>query len=196
MQDVQLLKHRIFGIELEDIIYNKPDKFTLEEILETLVKENDNSSVIIPLEEQIQSEIKKPEEQILILEEPEKIKPKFVFYEVLNNLYYVYFRSITYDDKLKDLLLKLPKREKSEYGLFLPSGVTVSRVPQSVLGNGVLGRAFIYSNHIEILESLMGHEYFEVLTHEVLHILHPEKKEPEIRQITRNYLGSHNTVYH
>ena len=188
--NVQLLKHRIFGLELEDIVYNKSDKFTLEEILETLTRDNDNPTVIIPLEEQVKSEIR-PEEQIFIIEEQD-IKPKFVFYEVLENLYYVYFRSEVYDQKVREL----PVKEKSEYGLFLPSGVTISRVSQNTLGNGVLGRAFIYSNHIEILESLMGHEYFEVLTHEVLHIMHPEKKELEIRQMTRNYLGSNNTVYH
>ena len=191
MENVQLLKHRIFGIELDNIIYNEPDKFTLEEILETLARESENKDAFIfPLEEQVKPVIK-PEEQILIIEEQEK-KPKFVFYEVLENLYYVYFRSEEYDIKVRDI----PKQEKAEYGLFLPSGVTVNRVSQSILGNGVLGRAFIYSNHIEILDSLMGHEYFEVLTHEVLHILHPEKKEPEIRQMTRNYLGANNTVYH
>jgi hypothetical protein len=29
-----------------------------------------------------------------------------------------------------------------------------------------------------------------------LHILHPEKKEMDIRQMTRNYLGVQNTTYH
>lgn len=193
-KNVLLLKQRIFGIELEELLYNQPDKFSLEEILETLARESeDKNAFVFPLEQQIKSERIKPEEQILIIEEPGEIKPKFVFYEVLENLYYVYFRSEVHENKLKEFV---PKEDKSEYGLFLPSGVTVRRVPQNILGTGVLGRAFIYHNQIEILDSLMGHEYFEVLTHEVLHILHPEKKEPEIRQITRNYLGSHNTVYH
>lgn len=193
-KNVLLLKQRIFGIELEELLYNQPDKFTLEEILETLARKNEEKTAFVfPLEQQIESEKIEPDEQFLLIEEPNEIKPQFVFYEVLENLYYVYFRSEVYENKLKEFV---PKEEKSEYGLFLPSGVTVRRVPQNILGTGVLGRAFIYHNQIEILDSLMGHEYFEVLTHEVLHILHPEKKEPEIRQITRNYLGSHNTVYH
>jgi hypothetical protein len=100
------------------------------------------------------------------------------------------------DEKAPKYIQDHVSEGKSEYGLFVPSGVTVSRVPTSVLGTGVLGRAFIYQNHIEILDSLFGNEYIEVLTHEVLHILHPEKKEMDIRQMTRNYLGVQNTTYH
>ena len=82
------------------------------------------------------------------------------------------------------------------FGLFVPSGVIIRRVSQNILGTGVLGRAFLGMNYIEILDSLFGNAYQEVLTHEVMHIMYPQKKEMEIRHITRNYVGPKNTIYH
>ncbi|MEM3374124.1 MAG: hypothetical protein QXE31_02790 [Candidatus Woesearchaeota archaeon] len=181
------------------------DNSLLEEILEELVKEKtivfkNNNFLEENLEEKtLQEKISKLNNTVFIIEE-EKLDDKRIFlYEFFPNTYYVYLkRKITEDDK-KEQNKNNKKLNEDIYGsfgyfsLFVPTGVIVNRVPQSVLGNGVLGRAFIYSNYIEILDSLVGNEYIEVLTHEVLHILYPEKKEMEIRMITRNYLG--NTVY-
>jgi hypothetical protein len=130
--------------------------------------------------------------------QPEANLEKRIFLEeILNSV-------VEQDDKTYQMYVPKDSEESEKkyiqqtisYGLFALSGVTVRRVPQHILGNGVLGRAFIHSNYIEILDSLIGNEYNEVLTHEVLHILHPEKKEMDIRQMTRNYLGANNIAYH
>ena len=159
-------------LSLKERIFETPE-FCLEEILESLERQE---KVAI-----FQPEEKKPveilNEEVLVVESEKK--PDIILYELNDDTYYVF--KAGYEDKT------------TSYGVFIPTGVTVRRVPQHVLETGVLGRAFINSNYIEILDSLVGSEYNEVLTHEVLHIMHPEKKELEIRQMTRNYLG--NTVY-
>ncbi len=70
----------------------------------------------------------------------------------------------------------------------IPAGITVVKVPPYVLGENVLGRAFIYQGFIQIREDMHGNDYEEVLLHELLHIFHPEKDEKEIRDMTRTRL--------
>jgi len=193
------LKQRIFGVlpQIEENIHNLSESkiienFSLEEILESLARQDKQDFVIFKdVSERINPA--QLDSTLLFIEEPDKKKPKFVLYQIFENSYYVYSRSKR-DSIKENSASKKVHEEESSYGLFAPTGVVVRRVPQNILGNGVLGRAFIHSNYIEILDSLMGNEYQEVLTHEVLHIMYPEKREMEIRQITRNYIG--NTIYH
>jgi len=194
------LKQRIFGVlpRIEETVINNTESeiignFTLEEILESLARQDKQDFVIFKEVFSERINHAQLDSTLLFIEEPDKKKPKFVLYQIFENSYYVYSRSKR--DYIKEnSSSKKVHEEESSYGLFAPTGVVVRRVPQNILGNGVLGRAFIHSNYIEILDSLMGNEYQEVLTHEVLHIMYPEKREMEIRQITRNYIG--NTIYH
>ncbi len=201
--EINLLKQRIFfGTEqtIDDSLSNDilPDRFSLEEIMESLIDRPEESLVVAPENIELGPVENINEQPLLIEEEPESKKPKFILYEIMKNTYIVYVRENDEDSPVWKHYIGKPqqKDEEHNYGLFVPAGVMVRRVPQNVLGNGVLGRAFIYSSYIEILDSLHGNAYQEVLTHEVLHILHPEKKEMDIRQMTRNYIGCCNTVYH
>ncbi|AJF61859.1 TPA: hypothetical protein HA239_02135 [Candidatus Woesearchaeota archaeon] len=179
------LKERVFS--------GKQSKFSLDEILESLAKQTEEKKAFVFIPENRNISIKELEEQVLLVDLPDP-KHNILLYEVSRDFYYVY----TKQDKREPVWTEYAiseKQEEKDYGLFAPSGVIVRRVSQNTLGNGVLGRAFIHSNYIEILDSLMGSEYQEVLTHEVLHILHPEKGEMDIRQMTRYQLGSR-TTYH
>jgi len=75
---------------------------------------------------------------------------------------------------------------RTDKGTYVPRQIEVEKVPEHILGVGVLGRAFIYENRIQILDSLTGSDYMEVLTHEVLHIRLPHYDEFKIREATRN----------
>ncbi|MEM2139018.1 MAG: hypothetical protein QXM96_02605 [Candidatus Woesearchaeota archaeon] len=183
--------------------FNRSNIFSLEEILSLLFSEKFNINIFKNknLDEELkrkefEEKIAKLNNTFFILDEEKLSNNKIFLYEFFPNTYYVYVKKIADKDKETK---KGKEKENNVYAsfgyfsLFVPTGVIVRSVPQSVLGNGVLGRAFIYQNYIEILDSLVGNEYIEVLTHEVLHIMYPEKKETEIRLMTRNYLG--NTVY-
>ncbi len=198
LQDILNLKDRIFRrINNEEIVFSNQQNtifenvFTLEEILEELTRQDkERRGFIFNLEEESKNIIAPNllNKTAFIVEES-KIEDKKIFlYEFFPNTYYIYGRNKSKDEENK--FIKQEKdNENNSYGLFVPTGVIVRSVPQNVLGTGVLGRAFIHSNYIEILDSLLGNDYLEVLTHEVLHILYPEKRELEIRQITRNYIG-------
>ena len=197
----QLLKQRIFScleetLETPNLNHNIQERFSLEEVLGSLTQQ-ENKILIINPEEQERKTIEELKEEAIIVEEEPESDAKILLYEVAKNVYFVYVKDDDDNNPVwKNYVPKKSTQEEHNYGLFIPSGVIVRRVPQNILGNGVLGRAWIYSGHIEILDSLHGDAYQEVLTHEVLHILHPEKKEMDIRQMTRNYIGVHNTVYH
>jgi len=85
----------------------------------------------------------------------------------------------------------LPKPKKIIYNYFYtyaPSNTNVQRVPASILGENVLGRAILALNLIQIREDLYGLDFEEVKKHEVNHILYPYMTELEIRQKTRREL--------
>ncbi len=205
MKEVLDLKSRIFGTQFldEGILTNYSQKDQdqyLEEILESLSREKDKDFVVFePLEKKVRS-AEELDNQILWIEnEKTKIKQNIILYEFEKDMYYVYVKRKQTQDIYTSIAPKIPKDpdlKKHNYGLFIPSGVVVRRVSQSILGTGVLGRAFIGMNYIEILDSLLGNAYQEVLAHEVMHIMHPDKKEMEIRNMTRNYIGPKNTIYH
>ena len=202
MKDLLKIKSRIFGTQFLDdgILTNYSQKHQdeyLEEILESLTNEQENFVVFEPLEKKIKTAKELKKQALWMNEDKDGKKPDIVLYNLSDNLYYAYIRkkNIVYPE-IAPRIPKEPDLEKHNYGLFIPSGVIIRRVPQNILGTGVLGRAFIGMNYIEILDSLIGNAYQEVLTHEVMHIIHPQKKEMEIRHMTRNYIGSKNTIYH
>jgi hypothetical protein len=81
-----------------------------------------------------------------------------------------------------------PKRNKASLGYYSHSygpGMIINRVPQTVLGHNVLGRAFIGINYIEILETLQGHDFEEVNQHEINHLIYPNLSEQQIKDKTR-----------
>ena len=81
-----------------------------------------------------------------------------------------------------------PKPKKIIYNYFYsyaPSSTRIQRVPASVLGENVLGRAILALNLIQIREDLYGLDFEEVKKHEVNHILYHYMTEWEIRQKTR-----------
>ncbi|MFH1505856.1 MAG: hypothetical protein ABIE94_02610 [archaeon] len=67
----------------------------------------------------------------------------------------------------------------------LPMGAVIRRVPQQVLGEHVLGRAWLFSHVIEILDTLHGSDFEEVKRHEILHLQYPLNTERQIRDMTR-----------
>ncbi|MBU0667143.1 MAG: hypothetical protein ABIC91_00215 [Nanoarchaeota archaeon] len=91
----------------------------------------------------------------------------------------------------KNYDLQQPKygllKEDKQY-FFSPVKFTIKKVPQYELGERVLGRAFLYTNEIELLETLSGHDFQEVLTHELLHLQYPNDNELIIRDKTRDRL--------
>ncbi|MFC1648636.1 hypothetical protein ACFL1B_04215 [Nanoarchaeota archaeon] len=70
--------------------------------------------------------------------------------------------------------------------LFIPQGVSIQRVSQETLGPGVLGRTWIGTGYIEILDRLYGAAFEEVALHEVNHLLYPHENEREIRARTKS----------
>jgi hypothetical protein len=210
MTQKQNLKQRIFGIQVDegidesknsDELININNKEQLEEILSALTNQEKTEDFVV-FDPIVLSNKKNEllEDSLLVVEEDilSNKSPKLVLYQTNKDTYSVYVRSTEDPGDVYNFTPKLRNQKEKEhnYGLFIPSGVTVKRVSQNTLGNGVLGRAFIGQNYIEILDSLSGNAYQEVLTHEVLHIIHPEKKEMEIRNMTRNYIGAAYTVYH
>ncbi len=180
-----MLKERIFGRSdnLRDKVIEH-EEFSLEEIMESLVEKQD--FLVFSEEEKQEKTIKELDEQVFLLQDKEE-KPRHILYEFTEGFYYVY------TSQKKEEKPKEKEDEENDFGLFFPTGLIIRRVPQYILGTGVLGRAYIHSNYIEILDRLVGAEYNEVLTHEVLHIMYPEKGEKDIRLMTRNYVG--NTIY-
>ncbi|MBI2672910.1 hypothetical protein HYX19_01500 [Candidatus Woesearchaeota archaeon] len=93
------------------------------------------------------------------------------------------------------------KREVASHNFYvsLPSGAIVLRVPQSILGENVLGTAEIGTNIIRILDSLEGDEFLEVLYHESMHLKHPNAPEYEVRNMVSKTLPFqpkyHNAYY-
>ncbi|MFH2021216.1 MAG: hypothetical protein ABIJ34_07390 [archaeon] len=167
-------------------------QYSIERLLEILVSEEKPKAYIISENKPLQ--IEDLDNSEIIVEK--NLDIKLLLYELSDGSYLVYKKKDDSEEgEEKNAKGTYATESGKDYELFVPTGVTVRRVPQNVLGNGVLGRAFIHSNYIEILDSLMGNEYTEVLTHEVYHILFPEKKEMEIRQMTMYTLGNA-TVYH
>jgi len=76
-------------------------------------------------------------------------------------------------------------RKISPYYLFVQDSVRITRLPEYVLGQGVLGVAFPHSNYVLILDSLHGTDFEEVLRHEMNHIMFPCLTEYETRIRTR-----------
>ncbi len=56
-------------------------------------------------------------------------------------------------------------------------------VPSHIIGGGVMGRAFIGTGLIEILDTLYGREKASTIVHEIIHMLYPDKDEAEVRLI-------------
>ena len=73
-------------------------------------------------------------------------------------------------------------------GAYSIPGITILRVPSTMLGENVLGCAFLGRNLIYIREDLHGNDFEEVRKHEVNHILYPHLNEWQIRDKTRSEL--------
>ncbi len=194
------LKERIFGSdEMLDLqAHQEPalieEEFCLEEILEALVRVEKKAFIFCPNEsEKIDFADALKDIRISVEENESREKPPLLLYQLSEDTYYVYARKREERERDSNYNPQRHDAQEKDYGLFIPTGVVVRRVPQNILGNGVLGRAFIHQDYIEVLDSLMGNEYMEVLTHEVFHIMYPEKREAEVRQMTRNCCG--NAVY-
>ena len=84
----------------------------------------------------------------------------------------------------------LPSKSRNEYNYYFYAlgGVTILKVPQSVLGPNVLGTANLKTNIIQILETLSGCAFEEVKRHELNHIKYPYLSEWDIREMTRAQL--------
>jgi hypothetical protein len=193
MESDFFLDSSIGKLSIEDILLedrHSKELPTAERILEELLKAEAKHAVFNPDKEKSIEEL---EQQDILLNAPGD--KKLLLYKIDEDRYFVYWRHDEGDDEQKKKKRQSDYGGDKDYGLYIPTGVVVQRVPQNILGNGVLGRAFIGQNYIEILDSLVGDAYMEVLTHEVFHIQYPEKREMEIRHMTRNYIGDR-AIYH
>ena len=84
---------------------------------------------------------------------------------------------------MTDIIDYAPPKRRTE-GYPTKYDIEIRRVPRHMLGYGVLGRARINSRIVEIASDLYGYMFEKVKTHEILHILHPEKSEEEIIEMT------------
>ncbi len=95
-------------------------------------------------------------------------------------------------EKYQRIIYYYTKKEKEEishnFYVSLPSGAIILRVPQSALGENVLGTAEIGTNIIRILDTLQGDEFLEVLYHETMHLKHPNAPEYEVRNMVSKTL--------
>ncbi|MBN2422055.1 hypothetical protein JXB41_02415 [Candidatus Woesearchaeota archaeon] len=209
-QLIEQLKQRLFGLEIisdrdiapekDELLISDTDvkkdigtgKFSLSEVLERLTEHEEKSvnAFIFRNKKEVSLESLAEQEMTIESELDEKDAPKILLYEFVPGGYYVYRRrdnrkeNRVYEHKTKP---EENKKDNFTYS-FSPTGIIVRSVPEHILGVGVLGRAFIHSNYIEILDTLMGQDYVEVLTHEILHIKMPHYSEMKIREITRNYI--------
>jgi hypothetical protein len=87
------------------------------------------------------------------------------------------------------------KHKYASYHIYAPDGITILKVPESMLGANVLGTANLKTNVIHILESLQGCAFDEVKRHELNHLKFPYLGEWDIRQKTRAELA-HYPIYH
>lgn len=85
-----------------------------------------------------------------------------------------------YKQKKKDLL-------EDENISVDEDGTIIRRVSEYEIGEGVLGRAFVYHNYIEIREDLHGNDYEIVLGHEKYHLNNPQHSEIKTRLNTGTY---------
>ena len=101
----------------------------------------------------------------------------------------LYVYKYTFREKKFGFIYYESPKKKSQPEIYFytgdAEGVIIRRVPQSVLGPNVLGRAFVFAKYIEILETLQGIDYEEVKTHEILHVRYPFEPEEKIRERTR-----------
>ncbi len=67
---------------------------------------------------------------------------------------------------------------------FSPS-IPVERMPQHILGNGVLGRCYPALGVIQIRDDLYGRDFEEVDVHELKHAISPHMSEYQVRFWTR-----------
>lgn len=212
-EEIKKLKDRIFRgvaekeepLETSDEFSALPEQqefigqFTLEEVLEALSKRKSDSIVLVNEPEASKNKtLEELSSQAFLLQNNGLKLPEIMLYNLGGHTYYLYLKKKKEEETKKkeyNDLKELAGSPEKSYGLFMPTGLVVRRVPQNILGNGVLGRAFIHLNYIEILDFLIGDEYMEVLTHEVLHIMYPNKKEVEIRMMTKYQVGE-KSIYH
>ncbi len=71
-----------------------------------------------------------------------------------------------------------------DYFVHIPAGAHIEKVPQSVLGEGVLGTCEPHIGRIRVLDTLYNASFMEVLMHEVFHLQHPGASERAIRNMT------------
>jgi hypothetical protein len=84
-----------------------------------------------------------------------------------------------------DRKYRKPGRDFTSYIPFIP----FTRKKRWQLGNGVLGRLFPFYSQMDILEDVQW-ETEEIYTHEAKHRMNPAASERDIRDSTRNLLGT------
>jgi|TARA_B100001971_G_C17991823_1_gene432717 hypothetical protein len=129
-----------------------------------------NFSIEQQKEEKVQKEtVYREKKEKNYYQKPEELKPKFSLYKYYTtnlNKNYNYFSTGSYS---------------------IP-GINIIRVPSSVLGDNVLGCAFLGRNLVYIRQDLQGSDFEEVKKHEINHILYPHFNEWQIRSKTRSEL--------
>jgi hypothetical protein len=84
--------------------------------------------------------------------------------------------------------------EQTPYLPFLSEPFQISLKGRDEIGAGVLGRTWIGTDRIELLDSLDSDEMYEVFVHERMHQRKPWLSEQEIRMETAAFLLSQGTT--
>ena len=151
-------------MEIQEIINNIKD---FDKVIE-FFNNNENKEI---KEDENKIELKEEIKQIKEEFNEEEIKEKDENKEVNNILNYFSDYLRIYYNNFKDKLKNFYDSNK----------VIVKRVPKYIIGDGVLGRAFVYQNYVEVLDSLSGDDFNRVLSHEMYHINNPQASEYETR---------------
>ncbi len=108
--------------------------------------------------------------------------------DMIKNEYYKSGIIISEENKyLKQILdsRKYDSFDQKGY-IFVPPNVRIERLAQKDIGYGILGTANLSAGVIQILETLYGKDFEEVLTHETIHLENWDKSESWVRYETKN----------
>ena len=93
---------------------------------------------------------------------------------------------------LSDIIFRNPLETPKGYGvfnkegyIFVPPGITITRKSQKDIGYGILGTANKSAGVIEILDTLYGTDFEEVLMHESIHLENWDASESWVRYETK-----------
>ncbi len=183
-----LINLRVFSMLMKQPM---ADDFDLEGMLEELDLSR-KDYLYVPKDNSLEDYYKQKLSKLIDFEDNEKNLDRLLDY--FANLDHYYVSGSAAEEKMDIYISSVDEKAKKakEYGsnlnyysytpgFHIPPDVIMEKVPQTVLGPNVLGRAFPGKRLIQILDTLYGDMEHLVKIHEVEHILYPQLTEWEVR---------------